>query len=102
LISGYLKNIGWNVKESIGRTGVIADFGPSDKGIIGLRVDMDALPIFEETELSFSSQFSFNELNDDLEVKIFLSYYSFLIGSFRVSQAFCIARNRSFFPPASG
>ena len=26
LISGYLKNIGWNVKESIGRTGVIADF----------------------------------------------------------------------------
>ena len=25
LISGFLKNIGWNVKESIGRTGVIAD-----------------------------------------------------------------------------
>ena len=56
LISGFLKNIGWNVKESIGRTGVIADFGPVDKGIIGLRVDMDALPIFEETKLSFSSK----------------------------------------------
>jgi len=56
LISGYLKNIGWNVTESIGRTGVIADFGPIDKGIIGLRVDMDALPIFEETKLSFSSK----------------------------------------------
>jgi len=28
LISGFLKNIGWNVRESIGRTGVIADFGP--------------------------------------------------------------------------
>ena len=56
LISGYLKNIGWSVKESIGRTGVIADFGPVDKGIIGLRVDMDALPIFEETNLSFSSK----------------------------------------------
>ena len=54
LISGYLKNIGWNVKESIGRTGVIADFGPLDKGTIGLRVDMDALPIFEETKLSLS------------------------------------------------
>ena len=53
LISGFLKNIGWNVRESIGRTGVIADFGPLDKGIIGLRVDMDALPIFEETKLSF-------------------------------------------------
>jgi len=30
LISGYLKNIGWNVTESVGRTGVIADFGPLD------------------------------------------------------------------------
>jgi len=56
LISGYLKNIGWNVTESVGRTGVVADFGPLNKGIIGLRVDMDALPIFEETKLSFSSK----------------------------------------------
>ena len=56
LISGYLKKIGWNVTESVGRTGVTADFGPIDKGIIGLRVDMDALPIFEETQLSFSSK----------------------------------------------
>ena len=56
LISGYLKNIGWSVTESVGRTGVIADLGPLDKGIIGLRVDMDALPIFEETKLSFSSK----------------------------------------------
>ena len=37
LIRGFLKDIGWNVRESIGRTGVIADFGPLDKGIIGLR-----------------------------------------------------------------
>ena len=35
LISGYLKNIGWNVRESIGRTGLIADFCPLDKAIIG-------------------------------------------------------------------
>jgi len=56
LISGYLKNIGWNVRESVGKTGVTADFGPLNKGIIGLRVDMDALPIFEETKLSFSSK----------------------------------------------
>ena len=56
LISGYLRNIGWRVKESVGRTGVIAEFGPKDKGFIGLRVDMDALPIFENTNLSFSSK----------------------------------------------
>ena len=46
LISGYLKNIGWRVTESVGRTGVVAEFGPKNKGFIGLRVDMDALPIF--------------------------------------------------------
>ena len=56
LISGYLRNIGWRVTESVGRTGVIAEFGPNDKGFIGLRVDMDALPIFEKTNLSFSSK----------------------------------------------
>ncbi len=56
LISGYLKNIGWRVRESVGRTGVVADFGPQDKGFIGLRVDMDALPITENTNLSFSSK----------------------------------------------
>ena len=56
LISGYLRNIGWRVTESVGRTGVIAEFGPKDKGFIGLRVDMDALPIFEKTNLSYSSK----------------------------------------------
>ncbi len=56
LISGYLKNLGWRVTESVGRTGVIADFGPKDKGFIGLRVDMDALPIHENTNLSFASK----------------------------------------------
>ena len=56
LISGYLKNIGWRVRECVGRTGVVADFGPKDKGFIGLRVDMDALPICEDTNLSFSSK----------------------------------------------
>ena len=45
LISGFLKNIGWNVRESIGRTGVIADFGPLDKGIIGLRAITPVRPI---------------------------------------------------------
>ena len=56
LISGFLKNIGWMVKESVGRTGVIAEYGPKDSGFIGVRVDMDALPIFENTNLSFTSK----------------------------------------------
>ena len=56
LISGFLKNLDWRVKESVGRTGVVADYGPKDKGFIGLRVDMDALPIYENTNLSYSSK----------------------------------------------
>ena len=45
LVAGYLKKMGWDVSESIGRTGVVAEFGPKKNGFIGLRVDMDALPI---------------------------------------------------------
>ena len=53
LISGYLKNIGWTV-ENYWRT-ESCWFGPTDNGIIGVRVDMDAL-LFEETKLSYSSK----------------------------------------------
>ena len=56
LIAGYLKEIGWRVTESVGKTGVIAEIGPSDNGFVGLRVDMDALPIGENTQLSYSSK----------------------------------------------
>ena len=56
LIAGYLKEIGWRVTESVGKTGVIAEYGPSNNGFIGLRVDMDALPIDENTNLGYSSK----------------------------------------------
>ena len=56
LVSGYLKENGWRVQESVGRTGVVAEFGSTHNGFIGLRVDMDALPIDENTQLSYSSK----------------------------------------------
>ena len=56
LIAGYLREIGWKVKESIGRTGVVAEFGPTNNGYLGFRVDMDALPIDENTDLQFTSK----------------------------------------------
>ena len=56
LVSGYLKEIGWKVTESVGRTGVVAEFGPENGGFIGLRVDMDALPIDENTKLGYASK----------------------------------------------
>ena len=47
-------------------------------------------------------QNAWETLNDPIKKKQYDSSFSFFIGSFRVSQAFCIARNRSFSPPLSG
>ena len=45
LIAGDLRQAGWRVREGVGRTGVVADLGPEQGPKLGLRVDMDALPI---------------------------------------------------------
>ena len=56
LVAGELRQHGWRVREGVGRTGVLAELGPSDVPLVGLRVDMDALPVEELTGLSFASQ----------------------------------------------
>ncbi|WP_320676018.1 amidohydrolase [Prochlorococcus sp. MIT 1300] len=55
LVAGELRKIGWRVKEGVGRTGVVADLG-TDRPCIGLRVDMDALPVEEQTGLAYTSK----------------------------------------------
>ena len=55
LVAGELRRLGWRVQEGGGRTGVVAELGTSNGPAIGLRVDMDALPIEECTGLSFAS-----------------------------------------------
>ena len=55
LISGELRQFGWRVREGVGRTGVVAELGPQSGPQLGLRVDMDALPIEERTGLSYAS-----------------------------------------------
>ena len=55
LIAGELREAGWRVREGVGRTGVVAELGPEQGPTLGLRVDMDALPIEERTELSYAS-----------------------------------------------
>ena len=55
LVAGELRKSGWEVKEAVGRTGVIAEIGNNNGPIIALRVDMDALPIEERTGLDYSS-----------------------------------------------
>ncbi len=55
LIAGELRSYGWKVSEAIGRTGVLAEIGPSLGPMVGLRVDMDALPVEEKTGLDCAS-----------------------------------------------
>ena len=57
LIAGELRKSGWEVKEAVGKTGVVADMGHKSGPVVGLRVDMDALPIEEKTGLDYSSSF---------------------------------------------
>ncbi|MGC6483915.1 MAG: amidohydrolase [Synechococcus sp.] len=55
LVAGELRQQGWRVREAVGRTGVVADLGPERAARIGLRVDMDALPVEEQTDLPYAS-----------------------------------------------
>ncbi|WP_042476408.1 M20 aminoacylase family protein [Bacillus ndiopicus] len=55
-IAQELKNMGLDVHENIGGTGVVANLVVGDgKGVIGLRADMDALNLTEVKELSYRS-----------------------------------------------
>jgi len=56
LVAGELRRIGWRVREGVGRTGVLAELGPDHGPTVGLRVDMDALPVEERTGLPHASK----------------------------------------------
>lgn len=59
-VAGFLRDFGCDeVVEGIGRTGVVGVIrGRSDRAgrVIGLRADMDALPIFEQTGVPYASK----------------------------------------------
>ena len=55
LVAGELRQLGWSVREAVGRTGVVAELGPELGPMVGLRVDMDALPVEERTGLPYAS-----------------------------------------------
>lgn len=55
-IAHYLRSLGMEVKTGIAHTGVVGILkGGKDGPVVGLRADMDALPVKERTDLPFKS-----------------------------------------------
>jgi amidohydrolase len=57
IIADHLRSLGLEVKEGVGKTGVVGVLRGSGPGpVIGLRADMDALPLVERTPVPFASK----------------------------------------------
>ncbi len=57
IIAAHLLSLGLEVKENVGKTGVIGILKGAKSGpCIGLRADMDALPVVERVDLPFASK----------------------------------------------
>ena len=57
LVADTLAEIGYtDIKTEVGRTGVVTQIGTGDGPTIGIRADMDALPIIEAVDVPFRSQ----------------------------------------------
>jgi amidohydrolase len=58
-VAGVLSSCGLRVQELVGKTGVVGELaGGDDPRILGIRADMDGLPIAERVELEFASSHS--------------------------------------------
>ncbi len=55
LVADTLRGMGLEVETGVGKTGVVAHIGEG-KPAVGIRADMDALPIHEENDVPYASQ----------------------------------------------
>ena len=55
-VADELEKLGYRVRRSVGRTGVVADLGDDSGPCIAIRADMDALPILEANDVPYKSQ----------------------------------------------
>jgi amidohydrolase len=69
LIAAHLKKLGIEVKEGVAKTGVVGILRGAKPGpCIGLRADMDALPIIEKVNLPFASKEKSNYYGQEVGV----------------------------------
>ncbi|MCH9714463.1 MAG: amidohydrolase [Cyanobacteria bacterium] len=108
LVAGELRRWGWEVREGVGRTGVVAELGPrcgADGGpppLVGLRVDMDALPVEERTGLDYAStvQGLMHACGHDLHTSLGLGVAAVLAALAQRQPELLRARVRLLFQPA--
>jgi metal-dependent amidase/aminoacylase/carboxypeptidase family protein len=55
LLAGKLKDLGFEVTENVGGTGVVAVMKNGDGPTVMIRADIDGLPVKEQTGVSFAS-----------------------------------------------
>jgi len=61
IIADHLRSLGIEVKEGVGKTGVVGILRGAKPGpVIGLRADMDGLPLVERTPVPFASRVKTN------------------------------------------
>jgi amidohydrolase len=56
LVAQTLAELGIETQTGVGKTGVVARLGRGHGPVIGIRADMDALPIMEQTGAAYASQ----------------------------------------------
>jgi amidohydrolase len=108
LVAGELRGLGWEVREGVGRTGVVAELGPCCLAggqlapLVGLRVDMDALPVEERTGLDYAStvQGLMHACGHDLHTSVGLGVAGVLASLAKRRPELLQARVRLLFQPA--
>ena len=108
VVAGELRRWGWQVREGVGRTGVVAELGPqqladgSPTPLVALRVDMDALPVEERTGLDYAStqQGLMHACGHDLHTAVGLGVAHLLGGLWQRHPERLTARVRLLFQPA--
>lgn len=56
LVANTLQELGIELQTGVGKTGIVARIGNGNGPTIGLRADMDALPILEANEVAYKSK----------------------------------------------